>query len=160
MALTTLVVIAAACGADDDGAASPAATAGPDAPRICEPVNVELESVADQTVSITATEFAFADLEYEAVPGTVTFEVANRGGEEHELAFLPGGGDVPYTDDEPDEAALEARGAFELEAFGPGQTCNATYELAAGTYTLFCIVRTADGDNHYDRGMRATLTVA
>ena len=43
------------------------------------------------------------------------------------MAFLPGGGDVPFTEDgAPDEDALAEAGAFELEGFGPDQTCNAT----------------------------------
>jgi plastocyanin len=54
---------------------------------------------------------------------------------------------------------LAAAGAFELEAFGPGQNCNATYELEPGDYTIFCIVETEDGDTHYELGMRGTLTV-
>ncbi len=37
---------------------------------------------------------------------------------------------------EPDEDALSEAGAFELEAFGPGQSCSATYDLKPGTYTL------------------------
>ena len=91
--------------------------------------------------------------------GVTTFSVDNVGNEPHELAFLPGGGEVPFRDGSPDEEALEAAGAFELEAFGPGQTCDATYDLEPGTYTLFCIVETADGETHYDLGMRGTLVV-
>ena len=91
--------------------------------------------------------------------GIVTFSVDNDGSELHELAFLPGGGEVPFTDATPNEAALEAAGAFELEAFGPGMTCNATYDLEPGTYTIFCIVETSEGVTHYELGMRATLTV-
>jgi hypothetical protein len=72
---------------------------------------------------------------------------------------VSGEGDVPYTDGEPDEALLAAAGAFELEALGSGQSCNATYELAGGEYTLFCIVRTDDGQTHSDRGMKSTLSV-
>jgi len=68
---------------------------------------------------------------------------------------------VPFTEDgAPDEAALEAAGAFELEAFAGGQTCNATYDLQPGTYTLFCIVETADGVTHWEEGMGATLVVS
>jgi plastocyanin len=90
----------------------------------------------------------------------VTFAAENTGAENHELAFLPGGGDVPLTGDgAPDEDALAAAGAFELEAFGPGQTCNATYDLDPGTYTMFCIVETPEGTTHYEEGMRGTLTV-
>ena len=96
----------------------------------------------------------------EAPAGIVTFALDNQGAENHELAFLPGGGEVPFTDGAPDEAALEDAGAFELEAFSSGQTCNATYDLEPGEYTLFCIIETADGETHYELGMQGTLTVS
>ena len=54
----------------------------------------------------------------------------------------------------------EDAGAFELEAFSSGQTCNATYDLEPGEYTLFCIIETADGETHYELGMQGTLTVS
>ncbi|MGH9153618.1 MAG: hypothetical protein ACRD03_14715 [Acidimicrobiales bacterium] len=94
-----------------------------------------------------------------AKAGVVTFTARNAGTENHELAFLPGGGEVPMKGGEPDEAALERSGAFELEAFGAGKTCDATYELKVGTYTLFCIVTSSDGKTHYDKGMRGQLVV-
>lgn len=50
-------------------------------------------------------------------------------------------------------------GAFELDAFGPGTSCRATYQLSPGTYTLFCVVTSADGKTHYDKGMRGQLVV-
>jgi plastocyanin len=123
-------------------------------------VGEDLESSATQTVQVGLDEYAF-DLATTSVPaGVVTFATTNNGEQEHELAFLPGGGEVPVTDEGlPDEEALAAAGAFELEAYGPGQTCNATYELAAGDYTLFCVVRTPGGDTHLARGMQARLTV-
>jgi plastocyanin len=120
----------------------------------------ELEDQARERISITAHEYAFTPAEVATSAGIVTFDVVNDGKQPHELAFLPGGGDVPFTDGEPDEAALEKAGAFELEAFGPGQTCAATYDLAPGTYTLFCIVKSPDGTTHYQQGMRGTLTVS
>jgi plastocyanin len=92
--------------------------------------------------------------------GVVTFATTNESEEPHELAFLPGGGEVPFTEDGvPDEEALEAAGAFELEAYGPGQDCNATFELDVGDYTMFCIVEAPDGETHYEKGMAGTLTV-
>ncbi len=97
-------------------------------PRECSPVGVELEGQADEIVAVGLDEYSFDPVTLEVQAGTVTFEARNAGNEEHELAFLPGGGDVPLTDDgAPDEDALAEAGAFELEAFGPGQTCNATY---------------------------------
>ncbi len=66
---------------------------------------------------------------------------------------------MPVTDGAPDEDALAEAGAFELEAFGAGQTCNATYELEPGSYTMFCIVETADGETHLTLGMQGELRV-
>jgi len=132
----------------------------PGAIRDCEPVNEDLEPSATATVDIVVSDFAFDQHEYTVEAGTITFRVVNNGSVNHEVAFLPGGGDIPMTDDgHPDEDALEAAGAFELEAFGPDKICHATYELDPGTYTLFCIVP-IDGDHtHYDAGMRAKLVV-
>ena len=62
-------------------------------------------------------------------------------------------------DGHPDEAALEAVGAVELEAVGPELVRNATDELEPGTSTLCCIVRIDDDLTHDDEGMRATLVV-
>jgi plastocyanin len=124
----------------------------------CNPVGEDL--TADETVEITLVDYAFEPSAVEVAAGVVTFEATNGGSENHELAFLPGGGDVPRTEDgAPDEDALADAGAFELEAFGPGQSCDATYDLEPGTYTLFCIVAAADGETHYDKGMAGVLTV-
>jgi len=153
--LLTLVfgVTLGACGDDDTNAES-------EVSRDCEPVGTELAASADQTVAVDLTEYAFGPAELSVRPGVVTFEARNDGEERHELAFLPGGQDVPFTDGAPDEGALAAAGAFELEGFSPSQTCSATYDLEPGTYTLFCIVEADDGQTHYEKGMRGTLTVA
>lgn len=125
----------------------------------CSPVGEELEGDAAERVEVQLGDFAFVPSTIEVEAGTVTFVADNRGEHPHELAFLPGGGDVPLTDDgAPDEAALERAGAFELEAFAPGETCNATFELEAGTYTIFCLVED-EGETHYDKGMRGSVTV-
>jgi plastocyanin len=127
---------------------------------MCDPVNPDMEDDSDTTVEIELVDYAFAPSEIEVAVGVVTFRVTNSGTEPHELAFLPGGGEVPMTGDgAPDEEALAAAGAFELEAFGPGQTCNATFDLAPGEYTIFCVVETDDGTTHLVRGMEGTLTV-
>lgn len=143
------------CGGDEDGPGADSATARAD----CNPVGVDLASRATQTVPVELRDFSFSPSAVQASAGIVTFTVRNTGTENHELAFLPGGGDVPKAKGEPDESALEKAGAFELEAFSAGQTCNATYQLAPGTYTLFCIVTSADGTTHYDKGMRGQLVV-
>jgi len=159
----------AACG--DDDTAAPTETTAAGAGEVaaddgeygseCRPVGEDLEADATETVAVQLDDYAFLPPEIEVAAGIVTFEAENVGTEAHELAFLPGGGDVPLTSDgAPDEEALGASGAFELEAFPAGETCTATYELEAGEYTLFCIVVAEDGETHYDKGMAGTLVVS
>jgi plastocyanin len=153
-----VVLAAGACSSDDEpeAVASDAATDRP-----CEVVGAELESDAVTSIAVALHEYELTPASLEAPVGIVTFATENTGVEAHELAFLPGGGEVPLTDaGAPDEEALEAAGAFELEAYGPGQTCNATYDLDPGTYTVFCLVEAPDGATHLQKGMRGTLTVA
>lgn len=160
----------AACGDDDDSAASSSTTepsegsVGVDDETYgseCSPVGEDLEASASTTLPVQLGDYAFTPAELEVASGVVTFDATNVGTEPHELAFLPGGGDVPFTaEGAPDEAALEEAGAFELEAFPAGEGCRATYDLAPGTYTLFCIVESPDGETHYEKGMSATLTVS
>ena len=156
LALSLLGVALLGCGddADDD-----AADEGGDEPT-CVPVAPELEADAAEVVEISLEEYAFTPNAITVPAGVVTFEASNDGEQFHELAFLPGGGDVPFTaEGEPDEDALAEAGAFELEGFAPNETCNATYDLAPGTYTLFCIVEDPEGDPHSTNGMVGLLTV-
>jgi plastocyanin len=151
-----LALTAAGCGDDDEGVSADS----PDEPAACTPVGEEVAAGAARTVDVDLQEFSFSPSTLETAAGVTTFAARNVGVENHELAFLPGGGEVPLTAaGEPDEDALGAAGAFELEAFGPDQTCNATYDLRPGTYTLFCIVTGDDGNTHYEKGMRGQLTV-
>jgi plastocyanin len=151
-----LALTAAGCGDDGDGVGADSA----DEPAACSPVGEELAAGAARTIPVDLGEFSFSPATLETPAGVTTFAARNVGVENHELAFLPGGGDVPLTAaGEPDEDALGAAGAFELEAFGPDQTCNATYDLKPGTYTLFCIVTSSDANTHYEKGMRGQLTV-
>ncbi len=172
-----LALAAGACG-DDDGAAvrelgedgesasgTASGTGGSGsgvaaADKECAPVGEDLESEADTVVDVQLADYEFVPDDVEVEAGVVTFAAENIGSEAHELAFIPGGGEVPLTaDGAPDEDALADMGAFELEAFGPGQTCSATYELEADDYTLFCIVENADGETHASLGMTGSLTV-
>lgn len=171
--LLATIVLFAACGSDDgasvtkidEGGASVTDTGSstgsePANDKPCQPIGEDLEAGADQTLAIELADYFFGPSAPEVDEGTVTFETTNAGNEPHELAFLPGGGAIPITDTgELDEDALAAAGAFELEAFAPGLECNATYELAAGEYTLFCAVTSPDGTHHYDKGMQGLLVV-
>lgn len=165
-----LSLIVVACGSDDGGdvrdlnggggSPSGSASASGTAEAECSPVNSDLTAEADSQIDIQASDYAFTPSAVEVETGVISFEMENAGAEAHELAFLPGGGEVPFTEGgHPDEDASAAAGAFELEAFGPGQTCSATYEIEPGDYTIFCIVETEDGTTHYELGMQGTLKV-
>jgi plastocyanin len=159
-----LLMAAPGCGEDtddtgggDDGVSGDSAQSA----EPCRPVGEAIASAATRTVPVELREFSFTPATVDVSAGVVTFAARNAGTENHEVAFLPGGGEVPLNSQgEPDEDALEAAGAFELEAFGAGQSCNATYDLRPGAYTLFCIVTSTDGQTHYQKGMRGRLTVA
>jgi plastocyanin len=153
---------------EDDGSASGSGSASASGSgsasgteeATCSPVGEALEADATETVEIALREYEFDPSSIMVEAGVVTFEATNEGTENHELAFFPGAGEIPLTvDGAPDEDALASAGAFELEAFGPGQTCNATYAFEAGTYTLFCIVEAADGETHASKGMVGELTI-
>lgn len=142
------------------GSASGSGSGVAAAEKDCAPIGEDLEADAENTVELQLADYEIVPSDVEVEAGVVTFATTNIGDEAHELAFLPGGGDVPLTDDgAPDEEALAEAGAFELEAYGPGQDCNATYELEPGDYTLFCIVETADGETHASLGMTGSLSV-
>ena len=83
---------------------------------------------------------------------------ASRGiGKAIAASFAGAGADVMLSSRKQD--ALEAAGAFELEGYGPDQSCDATFELEAGEYTIFCIVESEDGEYHVTKGMQGTVTV-
>ncbi|HVF12996.1 MAG TPA: hypothetical protein VM942_00285 [Acidimicrobiales bacterium] len=158
--MAALVAVGATGCGDDEGDGGLGADTG-SADAACSPVGAEMEAVAVATVPVRLQEYSFSPSTVAVGAGVVTFAADNVGTENHELAYLPGGGEVPLNPQgEPDEDALGAAGAFELEAFGAGQSCNATYDLKPGTYALFCIVTAPDGQTHYAKGMRGQLVVA
>jgi plastocyanin len=184
LALTGLLLVGVACGDDDGGevrelggdassgsgsggsgsggSGSGSGASGSGSSEVaCAPVGEDLEASADQTVEVDLSDYAFDPQDIEVGAGTVTFATTNTGEENHEMAFLPGGGEVPFVEPGvPDEDALAEAGAFELEGYSPGQSCNATYELEPGTYTVFCIVGSGDGATHYEKGMAGELVVS
>ena len=108
-----------ACGSsdDDEGVAGDSATGT----AACQPVGADLKATAVKTVPVELKEYSFTPATVDVAAGVVTFAATNNGTLNHELAFLPGGGEVPLTTaGTPDEDALGTAGAFELEAFGSG----------------------------------------
>jgi hypothetical protein len=93
------------CG--DDGDASDDLGADSATSRPCVPAGTGIEDEAVGVVSVGLDEYAFDPATLRAPVGVVTFETVNNGAEAHELAFLPGGGEVPLTaGGAPDEDAL------------------------------------------------------
>jgi hypothetical protein len=125
-------------------------------------------ATAATEIAVTLTEFDITLSEDTAPAGIVHFALTNTGAEPHEFVVVQGvaPADLPLDDDGAlDEAALPD-GALvgEVEPFpGEGATCDGTFELGAGDYTLLCnIVETEeDGavESHLAENMVATFTV-
>lgn len=156
--VAVLALPGAGCGEDQgqteaEGAASTAAA--------CEPVG----SGVGTEVAVALDEWSVESSPAGAPAGTVTFRASNAGEEPHELVVVRGVAPEALTvvEGKVDEEALPD-GAFigEVEAFPAGETCSGTFELSAGSYTLFCnIVEEHDGqpESHFQEGMVATFEV-
>jgi hypothetical protein len=131
----------------------------------CKPVGDA--GKADARIAVDLAEWSVLPARADAPAGTITFEARNQGNEPHELVVVRA--DDPATlpttaDGTVDEQRLP-KGAVigEVEAFPAGQRCTGTFELAAGSYALFCnlLETAADGSeqNHYANGMRTAFEV-
>jgi plastocyanin len=177
-----LALLLAGCGSDDgagvrnvDGTQSPSGsgtasgsgtglgsgTASGQAAAACKPVGDAATS--DATIAVELKEWAVLPARADVPAGTVTFEARNTGEDAHELVVVRATdpASLPLAADGTVDEEKLPEGAFvgEIEAFPAKQTCPGTFELAAGSYALFCnILETeADGakENHYANGMRA-----
>jgi hypothetical protein len=102
-----------------------------------------LESEADSRADYTLVDYKFEG-PTEVKGPKVFFTARNNGKENHELEVLDPSG--------------EALG--EIEEFAPGADADPLQlELPPGTYTLQCILETAAGEVHKDKGMELKLTV-
>jgi hypothetical protein len=183
--LVGLALLVAACGSDDgagvrtlDGTGAPSGTdaggsasgtgsgtASGSAAVACKPVG-DL-ATSDTIIPVELKEWAVLPARPSAPAGSITFDARNTGADAHELVVVRADDPAKLplaTDGTVDEAKLP-QGAFvgEIEIFPAKQTCPGTFELAAGSYALFCnILETeADGtrENHYANGMRTRFEV-
>lgn len=127
----------------------------------CEPVG----RGGGTEVAVALDEWSVESSPAGAPAGTVTFQVRNAGEEPHELVVVRGVAPeaLRVVAGKVDEEALP-NGAFigEVEAFPAGETCSGTFDLPAGSYTLFCnIVEEHDGkpESHFQEGMVTTFEV-
>lgn len=101
------------------------------------------EAEADTKLDYTLVDYKFEG-PTDAKGPKVLFTAVNTGKENHELEIL--------------DASGEALG--EIVDFAPNADADPlAVELQPGTYTLQCILETADGKVHKDLGMVSTLTV-
>jgi plastocyanin len=137
--LLLVPLVVAACGGDDDGTASASSTTTAAAPA-CDVVG---DTDAPPTSDLEVTLDEWSILAGEATAGPIRFVVANEGDVEHELAIKQVGGKL----------------LGEIEPFASGSTCEGTFDLAAGTYKLFCEIEDESGMTHEAAGMVTELTV-
>jgi uncharacterized cupredoxin-like copper-binding protein len=94
--------------------------------------------------------------------GAVSFDGTNTGTHPHEIVVVKGVSPTELKSDATggvDEEQLPDGALIgELEAFSPGRSCSAGFELTAGSYTLFCNT-VGDEGSHFQQGMVTTLTV-
>lgn len=112
-------------------------------------------------IDVTATEYGFDFTEPPA--GPVSFVVANKGSEVHEMLLAHFLGDATL-----DEAMAaedpEAEGLVETVGFAgpiaPGAEAVLNVEdLEPGRYAIVCLIPTTDGASHAEKGMVSQFTV-
>lgn len=93
--------------------------------------------VASQTISISATDFAFTPSTVTVdAPGTYTFDLTNDGGTDHAIE-------------------IEGQGSEERsDTVSPGESASVTIDLESGTYEMYCPI-----DGHKAQGMEGEITV-
>ena len=178
-----LVLLVSGCGSDDgagvrtvDGGTQSGSGAGSasgsspgsgsgSAAVACKPVGDAAK--ADAKVPVELAEWSVTPKPPSVKAGTITFDAANTGADAHELvvvraddpAALPKNADGIVDESKLPDGAMVG----EIEAFPAKQSCQGTFELAAGRYALFCnlLETEADGtkENHFANGMRAAFEV-
>ncbi|MCH7578502.1 MAG: hypothetical protein IH822_12070 [Chloroflexi bacterium] len=147
LVLGVALVVAAACGDDDDGDEAPAAGE--------TPINAAGDTPAATTVDVGLEEFAVNPAQDIADAGTLTFSVSNDGAIPHNFLVIRtdlASDALPTADAQVDEGQVDVV-AF-IPEYGAGDTEDVSVDLEPGSYVLICNVA-----GHYDSGMRAGFTV-
>jgi uncharacterized cupredoxin-like copper-binding protein len=131
--LLVLIAIAvpltlAACGGDDETTSASSDTTAAETSTTA--------SGGGETVSISETEFSLDPSDATVKAGSVTFDVSNDGGTDHNLE-------------------IEGNGVEEVtDTLAPGDTGQLTVDLEPGTYEMYCSI-----DGHREQGMEGEVTV-
>ncbi|MEY2434707.1 MAG: high-affinity iron transporter [Acidimicrobiaceae bacterium] len=114
------------------------------------------------SIKATLSDFKIALAASSVAAGPVVLDATNQGTHPHEVVVVKGVAPAAMTtktNGAVDEDKLPpGAGVGELEAFSPGRSCSAGFELTSGTYTLFCDV-VGDEGGHFIQGMFTTLVV-
>ena len=134
----------------------------------CVPPAPASGSAAAATDTPTEVKAALSDFKIELSPasvssGTVAVDGTNNGSHPHEIVVVKGVASSALPTDangKVDEDKLPADTRIgELEAFSPGKSCSASFDLQPGSYTLFCNVVGAEEGAHFQKGMVTSFTV-
>ena len=146
------------------GTGTGTATGAAEAPK-CVPVGDA--STAATNVEVNLTEWTITPAPAQAPAGRIHFHLTNAGQDPHEMlvvraadpAALPTKPDGSIDESKLDQTAFVG----EVEPFPAGSSCDGTFELPAGSYSLICnIVETEPSgeiESHYQEGMRTAFTV-
>ncbi len=131
LAVVALALAGCTGGATDDTTPATTTSAGTSSAPTGESAGTEAT-----VVEVSAFEFGYAVSTTEVPAGTVTFELRNDGGTDHDLV-------------------LEGGPGGSTAAIGPQETDTLTVELEPGTYTLYCSI-----GNHRGLGMEFEIIVS
>lgn len=172
-------LLLAACSEDDGGSvttegsgsssgsassAGSASGSGSAAAAGCEVVGGTTERATGE-LHLTLDEWTIETDADTVEAGVVKFEAANEGEDDHEVVIVKGAtpDELTITEDGLDESALPegAEVLGELEGFPVGGSCEGSFELEPGDYSLVCnIVEESENEAHAHEGMVAALTVS
>jgi uncharacterized cupredoxin-like copper-binding protein len=150
--------VLAGCGDDEPGASAPEASS----------TSSSSSTTEAKAVAITAKDYAF-DAPDSIEGGLIEISFTNAGQEPHFAGLAKVAEGKTFDDAKavlaaaPSDAPPSGPPPFEEYAgaatMNPGAKGNATFNLPAGTYALFCALPAADGVPHTSKGMIQPLTV-
>ena len=128
------VLLVAACGSDDNGDSTKAATSPP---ATQPPATQKTQPPATNKATVKLTEYAFTPKDVVVKAGKVTISAPNDGKVVHELVLLKTSADpanLPKKGSEVDESTSVG----EIADVEPGATKKVTLKLTPGKYAMVC----------------------
>ena len=146
------------------GASKPAATTANQGTAISSTQSPAAPaSDTNRTILITAHDYSYTGVPVHAPAGWLRMRMVNAGKELHMLAIA----DVPrgYTTATLIDSLLHNRAVGHMQnwggvnATGPDDTSSVSVFLPAGDYVFGCFIQSADGKEHFNKGMLGSLHV-